>query len=82
MSDIIETAKMWMDLKETADYIGVKESTVYSWISKGRSNIPYHKLPGSHLLRFKKTEIDNWISSGKKETQEEYLNRIAQDRSG
>lgn len=81
MSDVIENAKVWMDVNELADYIGVKESTVYSWVNKRRPNFPYHKLPGSHLLRFNKDEIDIWISSGKQETDAEYLERIGQDRS-
>jgi excisionase family DNA binding protein len=39
--------------------------TVYGWVNAG--TIPVHK--GGKYLRFLKSEIDNWLKEGKKETQ-------------
>ena len=50
----------WLSLKEIAAYLGIKEDTVYKWIS--RRKMPAHKV-GS-LWKFKKDEIDNWVRSG------------------
>jgi len=62
MPVINESKRSWLTARQIADYLGVKVSTVYSWVSDGR--VPYHKIPGSHLLRFYVEEIDAWIVSG------------------
>lgn len=63
----------WLSVKEAADFIGVKTSTIYAWISTRR--IPYHKVPGSQLVKFRISEIDDWLSTGKVETIDDYLNK-------
>ena len=50
-----------MNVKEVSEKIQVKESTLYSWASKGK--IPCHKLNG--LLRFDQKEIENWVKKSK-----------------
>lgn len=56
---------VYITIKELADYLRVKQSTVYNWVSNSR--IPASKVVGQ--WRFKRTEIDEWIkdsNNGKK----------------
>ena len=50
-------------IKELSEFLKVKESTLYAWVSKGL--IPFYKLNG--LLRFNMDEITEWIKRNKKE---------------
>ena len=50
-----------LTVKDLSEIIKVKESTLYSWASKG--SIPSHKLNG--LLRFDLEEIENWVKKSK-----------------
>lgn len=52
----------WISTDEVADHLGVKATTVREWIKKG-SSIPTHKI--GKFYKFKKSEIDEWINSGK-----------------
>ena len=58
-------------INEVADYLGVKISTVYTWIHS--KQIPYYKI--GRLVKFKQNEIDDWTKSKKVESidLEEYL---------
>ncbi len=59
---MIQTAStQLMSVKDLAQYLGIKQSTLYSWASRGL--IPHYKING--LLRFKKEEIDPWIDSSR-----------------
>lgn len=51
----------WCSLEETADYLGVTKDTVRNWIKK--TDIPAHKI--GRLWKFKLTEVDDWVKSGK-----------------
>jgi excisionase family DNA binding protein len=70
MCDMNETAK-WLNLDDIATYLGVSKDTVRNWIKK--NNMPAHKV--GRLWKFRKSEVDHWISSGasKYETQLEDL---------
>lgn len=59
MSERIEDK--WIGLEEAADYMDVTKDTVRNWIKK--TDIPAHKI--GKLWKFKKSEIDEWIKSGK-----------------
>lgn len=48
----------WMSLTDIAEYIGVSKDTIRNWIKK--ADMPAHKL--GRLWKFKKSEIENWIS--------------------
>ena len=48
----------WINLEETAEYLSVNKDT----IRKG-TDIPAHKI--GKLWKFKKSELDEWIKSGK-----------------
>jgi PTS system nitrogen regulatory IIA component len=48
-----------MDIKEVANYLRVKESTVYTWAQEGI--LPAFRL--GRLWRFRRAEIDAWLES-------------------
>ena len=52
----------WIGLEEAAEYMDVTKDTVRNWIKK--TDIPAHKI--GKLWKFKKSEIDEWIKSGKR----------------
>lgn len=48
----------YISIEEAADYLGVKTSTVRSWIKN--KGMPHYRV-GGKLLKFKRFEIDEWI---------------------
>jgi len=55
-------AEKWVSIEEAASYLGVKPVTIRDWIRKGK-DIPAHKI--GKLWKFKKSELDEWITSGR-----------------
>ena len=55
-------AEKWVSIDEAANYLGVKPVTIRDWIRKGK-DIPAHKI--GKLWKFKKSELDEWIKSGR-----------------
>ncbi|MCL2153133.1 MAG: helix-turn-helix domain-containing protein [Oscillospiraceae bacterium] len=55
-----ETEK-WSSLEEIAEHIQVHKDTIRLWIKKGE--IPAHRI--GRLWRFKISEVDEWVHSGK-----------------
>ena len=51
----------WVSLDEIAGHLGVSRDTVYRWIEN--KGMPAHKV-GS-LWKFRLSEVDKWILSGK-----------------
>jgi excisionase family DNA binding protein len=51
----------WLSVEEIAAYLGVQPDTIYKWVS--RKNMPASKI--GRLLKFKATEVDDWVRSGK-----------------
>lgn len=51
-----------LTVKQVADLIQAKPSTIYSWVEQGL--IPHLKING--LLRFSESEIVEWIDSHRK----------------
>ena len=49
----------WCSVIETAQYLGIKQDTLYKWIH--RKDIPANKV--GRLWKFKLTEVDAWIKS-------------------
>lgn len=49
----------YWDIRQLADYLNVKPTTLYAWAAQGK--IPSLKLHG--LLRFRQDEIDQWLES-------------------
>lgn len=52
----------WINIDEAAEYLGVKPGTIRNWIRKGKG-IPAHKI--GKLWKFKCSELDDWVASGK-----------------
>lgn len=46
--------------EEAADYLGFAEQTLRKWVSNDR--IPYKKI--GRNVRFRRSELDEWIESG------------------
>ena len=57
----IDNIDNYVSIDEIADYMGVKTVTVRSWLKK--TDIPAHKI--GRQWKFKRTEIDEWIKSGR-----------------
>lgn len=51
----------WVGIEEAAQYMDVTKDTVRNWIKK--TDIPAHKI--GKLWKFKLSELDAWIKSGK-----------------
>ncbi len=51
----------WVGIEEVAQYLDVKVVTVRKWIKDKK--IPCHKI--GKLWKFKISEIDEWVKSGK-----------------
>ena len=66
----------WFDLTELCNYLPDKPAkpTVYGWVQSGL--IPCHK--GAKKLRFLKSEIDQWLSTGKQKTVVELASEASQ----
>ncbi len=56
-----ENNEKWIGIVEAADYMDVTKDTVRNWIKK--TDIPAHKI--GKLWKFKKSELDAWIKSGR-----------------
>ena len=49
----------WLSVEEVAEYLGIKRFTVYKWVQ--RLDLPARKI--GRLLKFRKSEIDEWVES-------------------
>lgn len=65
----VTPADRWMNLDELVAYLPdhPAKSTAYNWVNK--REIPYHK--GGKKLRFLQSEIDAWLSEGKRRSESE-----------
>lgn len=52
----------WISIEDAAYYLGVHKDTIRNWIKKD-SGIPAHKI--GKQWKLKKTELDQWVKSGK-----------------
>lgn len=51
----------WIGIEEAATFLGVTKDTIRNWIKK--NNIPAHKI--GKLWKFRKSELNEWVLSGK-----------------
>ena len=58
-----------LNVKETADFLGISEPTVYSKVSRGE--LPSCKAPGSKRLFFFEDDLISYVKSGRKQTNAE-----------
>lgn len=56
-----ETIESSIDINEAANFLGLKRQTVYQKVCDRA--IPFHK--SGRLLRFYKSELDNWLKNKK-----------------
>jgi excisionase family DNA binding protein len=60
LSNRVSANTHWYSVEEIALHLGIKKDTVYKWVSK--NYMPAHKV--GRLLKFDKSEIDEWVKSG------------------
>lgn len=65
--------KPWLTVHECATYLGLKPSSIYQMVAERR--ILCYKIPNSQALRFKRSELDSWLESGRVETVSQYFRR-------
>lgn len=53
----------WIGIEDAANYLGVNKDSIRNWIKKETIQIPAHKV--GKQWKFKKSELDEWIKSGK-----------------
>jgi len=58
----------YISLEEAATYLGIKAPTLRSWIKNPKNEVPAHKI--GRLWKFKRSEIDEWVNSGKSAIEE------------
>ena len=51
----------WSSLEEIAEHLGVSKDTIRNWIKKGV--IPHRRI--GKQFKFKISEVDAWVDSGK-----------------
>lgn len=61
MEDPRLSKEPWCSLEEVAKYLGVNKGTIRAWIKK--ETIPAKKV--GRQWKFKLSEIDEWVKSGK-----------------
>ena len=63
----------WLNIDELKAYLPdhPAKATIYGWVS--RRKIPYHK--GGKKLRFLQSDIDAWLSSGKRKSENELMDK-------
>ena len=48
---------------QAAEYLGVKVITIRKWLKDNATGLPAHKV--GKLWKFKKSELDEWVKSGR-----------------
>ena len=54
----------WLSVDDIAAYLGIKRETLYKWLAE--KDMPAHKV--GNLWKFRKDEIDEWVTSGEADT--------------
>lgn len=58
------TNEAWVGVTEAATHLSVTKETIRNWIKK--KDIPAHRV--GKLWKFKLSELDEWVKSGKSAT--------------
>lgn len=66
-----------INVKEACELLNLSVSTIYSKCS--RKELPYHKPNGTKKLMFKRSELIEYLDSGRVQTEKEYLNEAIWD---
>ncbi len=62
MNDNKDIIEQYVSIDVAASYLGIKLVTLRTWI-KNKPDIPAHKI--GKLWKFKLSELDEWVKSGK-----------------
>lgn len=54
----------WINIDDAAEYLGVRPATIRDWIRKGK-DVPAKKI--GKQWKFKQSELEQWVQSGKAE---------------
>lgn len=68
---LMTETKEWLNLKETAAYVGVTINTLYM-IMKSKDGFPYSKF-SKRLIRVNKEELDKWLIDYNRSKMEETI---------
>lgn len=60
----VYTSEKWANLEEVAEHTGLSKDTIRNYIKKNA--IPFYRIGKQY--KFKISEIDTWIESGKSAT--------------
>lgn len=52
----------YIGIEEAAEYLGIKPVTLRKWL-KQKPDLPRHQI--GKLWKFKRSELDVWVNSGK-----------------
>ncbi len=52
----------YIGIEEAAEYLGIKPVTLRKWL-KQKPDLPRHQI--GKLWKFKRSELDAWVNSGK-----------------
>lgn len=53
----------YISLEDAAKYLDIKPVTLRGWIKNPRNEVPAHRI--GRMWKFKRSEIDAWVNSGK-----------------
>lgn len=73
----VASATAWMSPEGAAQHLDISVRRVYEYVRAG--SIPFHRLPGSNLLRFHADELDAWVRSDadrSRELSQELIRRL------
>ena len=56
----------WVDADQVAAHLGVRKTSIYRWVEK--EGLPAQRV--GRLLRFKLSEVDEWVRQGGAEKKE------------
>jgi excisionase family DNA binding protein len=73
----METLDQLLTAQELADYLGVPLATIYAWRYRGEG--PPGFRAGKHL-RFRRSDVDQWINDRLEDSGETRLRRITSPR--
>lgn len=56
----------YISLEDAAEYLNIKPVTLRKWVRQ-KADIPAHQI--GRLWKFKRSELDEWVNSGKSAVQ-------------
>lgn len=60
-----ETQNEWLTAQEAAAFLKMAKQTVYQKVHEKK--IPHYKPENSSIVRFRRSELELWLTSGRRE---------------